>query len=301
MRGKDEVLKEALGDSGSKYTSLCTNGRYEQKIFAPRSHFHGEIMNDGYIFNPYIHRRWLPSQYELLSLRNAYFKETFKETFLRNADAQYISTIVVNEVNKMIVLSKYDRGAYAERRHFFTVDVCKEVLSQFLRKAGESLVENNMAQTGYRFSSSKISIHNGIVTLIEEEDLEKSQLIDTYTISTVYKITPLMQAIDNVLDKIEHARSYYTIQKALNEVRYERFDFKKLNIDDVPEVFYESFFSAGAFYSLKNQILFTEKKIDGKTGKEAYEHIIKMVEDGATWEELHALYLQVKGAWLWQE
>lgn len=297
MRGKDKALKEALGENGSKYTSLCTNDRYEQKTFAPRSQFHGKIMNDGYVFNPYIHRRWLPAQYELLSAKNVCSNETFKETFLRNANAQYISAVVVNEINKMVVLSEHDRTAYAERKHFFTVDVCKEIFIQFLCKARESLIRSDIAQTVYRYNGSRTFTYNGISTHIETEDFGTFQVLSsTGMCITMHKITPLMQAIDNAINKIEHACSYYTIQKALNEVRYARFNFKKLNIDDVPEVFYESFFSAGAFYSLKNQILFTEKKIDGKTGREAYEHIIKMVEDEATWEELHVLYLQVKGA-----
>lgn len=296
MRGKDEALKEALGENGSKYTSLCTNDRYEQKTFAPRSQFHGKIMNDEYVFNPYIHRRWLPAQYELLSAKNVCSNETFKETFLRNANAQYVSAVVVNEIKKMVVLSEHDRTAYAERKHFFTVDICKEILAQFLCKARESLVESNMAQTEYRYTGSRTCVYNGISTRIETEDFKTLHVLRYPGVCiTIYQIIPLMQAIDNAINKIEHARSYYTIQKALNEVCYARFNFKKLNIDDIPEVFYESFFAAGAFYSLKNQILFTEKKIDGKAGREAYEHIMKMTEDGATWEELHTLYLQVKG------
>lgn len=85
-------------------------------LYAKNSKFYGKIMDDGEVYNPYIHRRWLPFQY--LHILNRDLDVVFV-----NMPANYIIKYSIKEINTLIWLSKHDRATFEERSMFFSVPV----------------------------------------------------------------------------------------------------------------------------------------------------------------------------------
>ena len=214
---KNEQMIELLRANGidvSKYPSLTKqwNQSYENyKIggendgrgIAVNSRFYNEVMKDGYVFNPYIHRRWLPSQYLRTRRSGIYF-----------ASAKVLE-LLSNEVNSIVKMSKYDSVGFYERSKFFTIDICKEITREFLE-----IVKHNINRWYFRFFS---------------ED-----------------------KIDKFLYSLQNTLSYNEVQNILGYLLLATHGFNY--VGTTPSSFIKTYRKAGAYYTLKHLIMFTNKK-----------------------------------------
>lgn len=255
MNAATQQMAEMLKASGidvSKYQSLMTAdkiagegfeiGSYSDGTnFAGRSRFYGKVMDDGYIFNPYIHRRWLPSQY--LSMRR-----------WNNLNDLYFPTsrildLLKTEVDKMCLLAKIDKVAFNERSHFFSVQRCKEVVYKLLCKIEEDFEKAKERTRGVRY----IYINNGYVAEFE--------------------LIRYMKQMKEDLSRIENENvNYHIIQGILNReymigCYFPRFMCKM-------DEFYDAYLSSGAFYTLKHLIMFENKTFDGLDTKSSLQKLL---------------------------
>lgn len=223
---KNEQMIQLLKDNGidvSKYPSLTKQwnqshenykigGENDGRGLAVNSKFYNEIMKDGYVFNPYIHRRWLPTQYLRTRGMALYF---FPVRILE---------LLSNEVDSLVKMSKYDSIGFYERSKFFTIDFCKEITNEFLEK-----VKCNIGSWYFRF-------------------------FDEYK-------------IEKCINSLQNTQSYTEVQKILTYLLSCSIGFNYVTI--VADPFIEVYRKAGAYYTLKHLIMFTNKKFpedaDSKT------------------------------------
>lgn len=287
MRSKDVELAEKLGEKSKEYYSLNNTDKIEVD-FAQKSGFHGQIMGDGYIFNPYIHRRWLPAQYSRITAQTKRYHipvETYVEKYY---SMQHLLDIVKKEIGKLELLRRSDTKAFEERKMFFTVDVVKKVMDAYLRKMLEH-VTNDMLHYTYSdffhtgYGSSFLCIPSSMVTKVEkiEKDFDGS-----LRIKTEYRPTKFINALLESISNIEKADTYYEIQK---EIKKYAENFETFTDVKLPSEFFRAFHLAGAYYTLKNEIMFNSKEVNGKVGAEACAAIKDMLMSGATPEEFDAL------------
>ena len=139
MKSIMEIRKE-LEKSGVKtkdYPSLNIENILREKghAFGKKSRFYKQIMQDGFVFNPYVHRRWLPYQfldcakdiYILEGLQRAVSFSEFSSGLITKIYAYCgcLGSVEVLEREKEVqeILSKRDRQAYIERKSAFDVTV----------------------------------------------------------------------------------------------------------------------------------------------------------------------------------
>lgn len=127
-----EKSLEKAGVDTKKYPSLAMQNilGYQGKAFAENSHWYKKIMKDGHVFNPYVHRRWLPYQF----MNNIYWKRRWNGgvhvgyvDFVRDyiADCENFDRYpsiyekLEKEANALYTLYKKDKKAYMERKAAF--------------------------------------------------------------------------------------------------------------------------------------------------------------------------------------
>ena len=90
-------------------------------MLAKKSSMYGLIMADGYIFNPYIHRRFLPKQ----------FIENFGsfDDYLSKITIDKAIKYVIKEIEILSFLQSADKDSFLERRKFFTFNTIRSVLN----------------------------------------------------------------------------------------------------------------------------------------------------------------------------
>lgn len=123
--GAELVLSVSGGDGHAR-----PRGQARQRTaIAANSQFYGRIMADGFIFNPYSHRRFIAAQFKRLIKRYGF--SGIKEGVIRSFDWAYAIDILRKEVHKLKNLQKYDQDAFAERSLFFTLGVCASILVDY--------------------------------------------------------------------------------------------------------------------------------------------------------------------------
>lgn len=126
-----EKSLQKAGVDTKKYPSLSMQNilGYQGKVFAENSYWYKKIMKDGHVFNPYVHRRWLPYQFmnslywEIHARYGNENREITYEYMLGNkysksrntANWPHMYEAFEREINALYTLSKRDKRAYKER------------------------------------------------------------------------------------------------------------------------------------------------------------------------------------------
>lgn len=285
MRNKDVELAEKLGTRSGEYYSL-NNFESMETDFAKKSRFHGQIMDDGFIFNPYIHRRWLPVQYtRLLSWGKGIIEDTIKSRY----SYKYSINYTIQELEKLELLRVADREAFYERRRFFTVDVMKDIFIQNLKYILE--YASSSRNWSYNNYMKKFYIYG--LAWIDEEEIERTTTLEQNLRGGYYErdtIIPsgFLKKLQKRIDMLENADTYYEIKKAIKDLPTEIQTYEDLH-HVMSESFVKAFHLAGAYYTLKHRIMFEHKEINGVKGAEACDALKTMLKHGFTAEEFDAL------------
>lgn len=286
MRTTDEILRQELGDQANKYPSLNNIETYEPRVFAKNSQFFNQVMEDGNIFNPYIHRRWLPVEFE--ELYNAAINSNLEleDVYERKYNhVNYVIPFVIGEVNRLYMLSKYDSKAYEERSKFFTPDVVSNILLLSVEEMNESIKRfSNLAGVHY-------------VKTYHFKLKPKSNLsIDDYG-----KVNEVINSVVDYKNEMEQCerflrnhRTLYEIYKACQTLREIEFYNNCMYAESWKE-FYKAFSKAGVYYTLKHNIMFRGWHKEGKK-REDLERLRRSLESISTqeyittYEELRKIY-----------
>lgn len=102
--------------------------------FASTSKLYNKIMDDGYVFNPYLHRKYIASQ-TLQMLKIDWNKEFNQLSY------GYCINATIEEISKLAFLSckAYSMVEYEERSHFFTFEACKQIMLSYAKDTWDIL------------------------------------------------------------------------------------------------------------------------------------------------------------------
>lgn len=285
MRTTDEILRQELGDQVNKYPSLNNIQTYEPRVFAKNSQFFNQVMEDGNIFNPYIHRRWLPVEFE--ELYNAAINSNLEleDVYERKYNhVNYVIPFVIGEVNRLYMLSKYDPKAYEERSKFFTPDVVSNILLPYVVGMNRSINISGRVMGSYvRTTCFKPKKKSSFI-------IDERGRVNEIT-TCVVDCTTEMEQCERLL---KNPKTLYEIYKACQTLRKIEF-FNDCMYTEVWKEFYKTFLKAGVYYTLKHNIMFRGWHEEGKK-REDLERLRRSLESISTqvyittYEELRKIY-----------
>lgn len=256
----DVIVKNAYSYlkqlDGKNYFSLTDleSAPKSSEYYAKKSALYGKIMQDGNIYNPYIHRRFLPAQY----MKIMYDINDFKN----NITLKYIVNYVIDEAKRLEHLRRYDPITYRERCLFFNYDVISETLCNYLIFVKEDLK------------------HRGLHVKILDYD-------NTYYSQHDKSI------INNVLEEAKNAfaqcNSYYRFVTTFEKYNIRGIeDLYGVNIPNVFRKFMNAYLSSGAYYTMKHLIMFDGYVFaDGQTTELALRQLETNILSGVDSEKLH--------------
>lgn len=289
MRETDKRMAEALGENKAKYPSLNENV-YIERTFGKNSAFFNTIMMDGYVFNPYIHRRWLPVQYMELT-NEAKVKHCLMDELIKtNYSYAYSIKLVMQEIDKLCILERYDKKAFKERSQFFTIECVKSVLIELMEYILTHIPSK--ASMGKYFWTPLGYLPDRMceqVSVIEENfwgNLEKKRRYDWGAARDFF---------NSLIDKIKSADSYFEIKRILGTYPEGWKNIQNTGISQsISPKFIEAFWKSGAYYSIKNKVMFQNGSVNGVKGNAAYKEIAKMLAEGATASMFHEIYKKME-------
>lgn len=102
-------------------------------MIAKNSAYYGDLMKDCHIFNPYLHRRFLPVRFTNACLKvqsNDNLK--IENVLLRNKDMRYAYDCIINELETIIKLQGMHDDAYEARSGLLPLWLCTLILNDFV-------------------------------------------------------------------------------------------------------------------------------------------------------------------------
>jgi hypothetical protein len=208
-----------------------------------------QIIADGYVRNTKLHRRFVMAQmFHMLNYVSYDGKESGYNACLRNRfDYKYTLDMMTEEVRVLGKLEKRDHESFMERSHFFTKAVVIDILGDYLEKLKkyvDSLPNKNCKGVPYK----KVKGAN-----IFNTDLDKK----------------LYRPIRERINRISKANSYDQMYKEL--AAFMKYDFVKLPYNTAEsKAWIDAYKGEGAYYTLKNLVMFHDCGIRTSTGHMSY-------------------------------
>ena len=199
-----------------------------------------QIIADGYVRNTKLHRRFVMAQmFHMLGYKSYRGDEKGFNACLRNRyDYGYTFKMMLEEVRVLSKLEVRDEESFIERSHFFTKEVVIEVLKDYMEKLKayvNGLPSKNCKGVPYK----RVKGENIFV-----EDLDKK----------LY--APLRKKLNSVCT----ANNYTAIHRALQSFMR---DMIKLPYNTPKsKVWIDAFKGEGAYYTLKNLVMFHDCGIE---------------------------------------
>lgn len=188
-----------------------------------------KIIEDGYVKNTKLHRRWVAAQYMRM------LNSSLGWHGYLNVRYSYMYTIdmMLEEVRVLAHLEKVDKATFDERKQFFTLDVVRRVLGDYYKdvvKYTSSLPRKNCKGRPY------VSI-NGVGNVFVSDlsmciDMPIRAMIEACAISETYEAM------------------YYHMKNLRKNMIKLPYDTKK------SKTWVDAFQKEGAYYTLKNLVLF---------------------------------------------
>ena len=210
--------------------NLCDD---DNPVFGKNSRFYGQMMADGNIFNPYIHRRFIAAQFHRLIMRHGI--DGIRDAISREYDWKYAIEQVKKEAHKLANLERHDKAAFAERSMFFSLKAIVNILYDYADEVHKAI--------DYAVAAAPTR--------------NKDVFIRGYGHVDRNNIRPMKYRFTKLTTDAAACRTYAELDKLL-----EGFDFLELERSlRLPESFVTPFLNAGAFYTLKNAIMFDGKRL----------------------------------------
>ena len=201
---------------------------------------YNQIINDGYVRNTKLHRRFVMAQmFHMLNYVSWDRSETGYHACLRNMYGyDYTFKMMLDEVKVLSKLEARDRESFEERVHFFDKRVVIAVMEDYMKKLKE-YVDNLPDRKCKGVPYKKIKGFN-----IFNEDLNKKLYF------------PLIAIIGSV----RYARNYTEVYRQLE--RFMREMVRLPYSTAKSKVWIDTFKGEGAYYTLKNLIMFHDCAIE---------------------------------------
>ena len=287
----EERMQQVLGEDAQQYAALRNKSTYKEAHFAGSSKFYEQIMADGEIFNPYIHRRWLPGQYahivECVKIGCPKYN-TMEEYFKWMYDTKYCVKYATSEIYKLYILRSYSKKAYTERSKFFTIEVLREILKTWvdnvINRVTNVLAGFNYAPMHLFIYNQKIFAEQELTNVIIDKYIQRKK-VNTYDayLSDLKTISMYLEKVNNIFDLKK------IVDKMLRREGSRQIPVPLKDSFRVPDSFYEAFWKSGAYYSIKSKIMTSENSNAGSDLKD----LRQLLDNGTTAKEFHEIYLKM--------
>ena len=213
--------------------SLIINENGEPMLM-PEDNIANQIIEDGYVRNTKLHRRFVMAQmFQMLNGYSYITRENGYNACLRdNYTYDYTLTMIFDEVKVLSKLEAKDKESFDERSHFFTQDVIATVLADYLEKV-KAYVENlpNHKCKGVPYKKIKgVNIFNA--------DIKQK----------------IYNPIIHDINRIRNAKSYSEIYKIMGHFMKSRIKLR-WNVGK-SKAWIDAYKGEGAYYTLKNLVMF---------------------------------------------
>lgn len=233
------------------------------ELFGKNSRFYGKVMQDGHVFNPYIHRRFIAAQFRDLVRR--FGMNGIQQHAASVYDWKYAIDQVRKECQKLALLERRDKAAFAERSCFFTVSAVADFLSDYVTEICHFL---NRSVAQWRSDANTGYIHG--FGYVERNHLR-----------------PIRHRYECLRDSARQCRTHAELSSLISA-----FDFAELpRRTSLPASFVIPFLEAGAYYTMKHSVMFEGKTIYGKSQKESLDLLLSVARSGR-YDACRTLYAQ---------
>lgn len=288
------VMGQMNGNQATLMSTATETKEKQVEYWAKNSKFYGKVMSDGHVFNPYLDRRFLPAQY--LGMIKDEWKHSAWTAINRRYGYMYSIEWLLKEVDKLAFLGKVDPVAFDERKLFlFPRDIyfiVKDYVSKLEKEIDNRLFTNNYRATkqgkvylkfhGYKelYAGDEIEVikDHQVVTEVEKSDELKALIFKFNDVVEQLKVFA-----DYTYQFYSGKNDYKKINKILQGIRFIELPYntKKSN------TFIDRFMAQGAFYTMRNLILFEGYSLKGKTGEKAEKLLRENI--GLEGYKLHAM------------
>lgn len=241
------------------------------KPYGKNSKYYG-LRIDGYVWDPYIDARWLPSQY--IGWMRMYNENTMKAI---KEKVPYMKSVrfTAETVHKMVTLHKRDKEAFGIEVHFFGLSVCKEIMISYANAIEAYLHDYTDKFLEKHEVGSKVVLKNILMLGSIVESIENHKIVKVLDSSPERNF--FLEKIREFRDDVTECTSFEELDKVIQSFKFvtipANFERKKS-----PE-FVSAFQKRGAWKTLAYLVRFEGYGIrDGKEevlyGKEAYTYLI---------------------------
>lgn len=217
--------------------------------FGKNSQFYKQEMSDGHIFNPYIHRRWLPAQFRR-NIREAGYNGIY-DYVKRCYNWNYVVRFLKQECWKLAMLQRRDPEAFRERSVFFKLDDMRVILGEYVLEIKNTLYEAekhlDLINTNRCMTDKQTFIYVSGMGMVEK-----------------IHIRPIRYRYDKFLEAVNKAYTYAELSEVLQNFQFDKVDRSTYTSERFAHCFIES----GAFYTLKQMIMFEGLSLGGRDVKE---------------------------------
>ena len=267
-----EELSEVVAAAVKSVIGTTSKGNTEKtKAWAENSKFHNQVMADGHIFNPYLHRRFLPVHFlKLMKNFNMNVDKGIRETY----SYMYSIEWMMKEVRKLAYLQKIEDVSFAERSVFLDIVDVKKIVADYVKDVKfyiRELIEEKLKDTKDKDLHCTVYINiKGISSFVEaghiKEVVRDHEVVRELVMSE--KLKDVLSRLDLLLEDVNSVSSYNRDYEKMNHILssfrmiYVPHDTRK------SKTFVEVFKKAGAYYTIKNFVLFHGASLkDEEVGK----------------------------------
>ena len=217
--------------------------------FGKNSQFYKQEMSDGHIFNPYIHRRWLPAQFRR-NIREAGYNGIY-DYVKRCYNWNYVVRFLKQECWKLAMLQRRDPEAFRERSVFFKLDDMRVILGEYVLEIKNTLYEAekhlDLINTNRCITDKQTFIYVPGMGMVERSH-----------------IRPIRYRYDKFVEAVNKSYTYAELSEVLQNFQFDKVDRNT----HTSERFAHCFIESGAFYTLKQMIMFEGLSLGGRDVKE---------------------------------
>lgn len=192
-----------------------------------------EIIESGYVKNTKLHRRWVMAQmFHMLNYKSYDGRKEGYNEALKRFNIKYEFDMMLEEIRVLSKLETRDGDTFTERSHFFTKDVIKKTMEDYvveLKKYVETLPNKNCKGIPYK----RIKGTNVFV-----EDLPKK----------IY--FPFEIDINRLTYASNYGEIYSLVKSFMSKMVHLPYDTPK------SKAWIDAYKGEGAFYTLKNLVMF---------------------------------------------
>ena len=222
---KNSTITLSINDAG-EYTVLNANGQANDIIAT-------QIIEDGYVRNTKLHRRWVMAQmFQGLNYKSYDGRRTGYNEWLKNFGIKYEFEMMLEEIRVLGKLEERDRDTFVERAHFFTKDVIAKTMEDYiveLKKHIDAMPAKKCKKVPYK----RINGNNIFV-----EDIDKK----------IY--APLRYEINGVKSAKNYNGVYMVVRSFMRRMISVPYNTPK------SKAWIDAYKGEGAFYTLKNLVMF---------------------------------------------